>query len=339
LAKRPRGPSASVKITDVAAAAGVAPMTVSRVLNTPQRVSEATAGRVREAIERLGYVPNLLAGSLSSRRSHVIAAIVPNIAGAPFTDPIQAFTDVLGEAGYHVMLGLSGYAPGREEALLRAVLARRPDGVLLTGTHHSPAVRRLLRDAGVPVVEIWDTTESPIDMLVGFDHAGLGAAIADFFAARGHTSFAVLAADIPRANARCRGFLGRVAELGHAVAAERTLPTPSTITEGRLALRAIAPVLGPRTALFATSDVTAFGAITEARALGIAVPDRLAVCGFGDYDVSRGSDPPFTTVGVGGAEMGRLAAESLLGRMAGAAPPAPSPRILVPFRIIARAST
>jgi LacI family gluconate utilization system Gnt-I transcriptional repressor len=346
LAITPRGPSASVKITDVAAAAGVAPMTVSRVLNTPNRVSGPTSARVREAIERLGYVPNLLAGSLSSRRSRMIAAIVPNIGSPTFSDPIQAFTDVLGAGGYHVMLGLSGYGPGAEEALLRTVLARRPDGVLLTGASHSPAVRRLLRDAGVPVVEIWDATDHPIDMLVGFDHIGLGAAVADFFAARGHTSFAVLAADIPRANLRRQGFLRRVAELGHTVVAERTLPAPSTITDGRLALRAIAELFGPRTALFATSDHTAFGVMVEARALGIAIRDRLAVCGFGNYELSRSSDTPFTTVGFGGSGMGRIAAECLLSRMTGATPsssagtaPSPSPNILVPFEIIARAST
>ena len=352
MAKRPRGPSTSVKITDVAIAAGVAPMTVSRVLNTPERVSDATAGRVREVIERLGYVPNLLAGGLSSRRSRMVAAIVPNLGGPIFSDPVQAFTDVLGAAGYHVMLGLSGYAPGAEEALLRAVLTRRPDGVLLTGATHSAAVRRLLQDARVPVVEVWDVTDEPIDILVGFDHVGLGAAVVDFFADAGHTSFALLAPDIPRANLRRQGFLRRVAERGHTLVVERRLPAPSTIIGGRLALRDIAPLLGPRTALFAASDLTAFGIIVEARALGIAIPDRVAVCGFGDYEVSRGSEPPFTTVGIGGPAMGRVAAENLLARMSGAMPssspgamPSSSPgatppqRTLVPFEIIARATT
>ena len=102
---RRRDPSASIKIIDVAAAAGVAPMTVSRVLNSPGNVSAATAARVREAIESLGYVPNLIAGGLSSRRSRMIAAIVPTIANPMFSDPVQAFTDVMNQAGYHVLLG------------------------------------------------------------------------------------------------------------------------------------------------------------------------------------------------------------------------------------------
>jgi len=273
---------------------------------------------------------------------------------------VQAFTELLGDAGYHVMLALSGYAPDAEEALLRAVLTRRPDGVLLTGSTHSPAVRRLLRDAQVPVVEVWDITDDPIDIVVGFDHVGVGAAVADFFADAGHTSFVLLAPDIPRANLRRQGFVRRVAERGHTLVADRRLPAPSTILGGRLALRDIAPLLGPRTAVFAASDLTAFGAILEARALGIAIPDDLAVCGFGDYELSRGSEPPFTTVGIGGAAMGRLAAENLIARMSGAMPSSssgamppsspgampssspgatPPPRTLVPYRIIARATT
>ncbi len=331
-----RGAATTVKITDVAAAAGVAPMTVSRVLNTPERVSEPTAQKVRDAIERLGYVPNLLAGGLSSRRSRMIAAIVPTIASPMFSAPTQVFTEVLGRAGYHVMLGLSGYDIGGEDALIRAVMTRRPDGMLLTGANHSPQVRRLLQDAGIPVVEIWDATEEPTDMLVGFDHAELGAAVADFFAERGHRHFAVFAAGDPRAAARRDGYIRRVAQHGGTLVAARTLPAPSGIMDGRLALREIAPLLGARTALLGSSDNVAFGAMVEARVLGIAVPERLAVCGFGDFELSRSSEPPFTTVSVDGAQMGRIAAENLLARMSGRGAPR---RVLVPSRIIARKST
>ncbi len=334
---RRRDPSASVKITDVAAAAGVAPMTVSRVLNTPERVSAVTAARVREAVERLGYVPNLIAGGLSSRRSRMIAAIVPTIASPMFSAPVQAFTDTMNHAGYHVLLGLSGYGSGEAERdLIRAVLTRRPDGLLLTGAVHAPTVNRLLRDAGVPVVEIWDAATSPTDMLVGFDHAEVGAAVADFFADDGHTRFAVMGAVDTRAAARRQGFMDAIARRGGTLVAEYPLPAPSGIRDGRLAMRAMLPTLGERTALFCGSDLTAFGAVTEALAHGIAVPERLAVCGFGDFELCQESEPPITSVGVDGAEMGRLAAESLLVRLAGGTPPG---RVLVPFHILRRATT
>jgi len=337
LARR-RDPSAAVKITDVAAAAGVAPMTVSRVLNTPERVSTLTAARVREAIERLGYVPNLIAGGLSSRRSRMIAAIVPTIASPMFSAPVQAFTDTMNQAGYHVLLGLSGYEEGDTEGnLLRAVLTRRPDGLLLTGATHRPAVSRLLRDAGVPVVEIWDAADSPTDMLVGFDHVEVGAAVADFFADQGHTEFAVIGAQDSRAALRRQGFLATIAQRGGKLLAEcMHFPAPANIASGRAALREILPHLGRRTALLCGSDLAAFGAVTEARLQGVAVPERLAVCGFGDFELCQESEPPITSVGVDGVAMGRLAAECLLARLAGGTAPT---RVLVPFQIRRRATT
>lgn len=333
---RRSGMPGAVKITDVAAAAGVAPMTVSRVLNTPERVSVETRERVQATIDRLGYVPNLIAGGLSSRRSRMIAAIVPTIASPMFSAPIQAFTAVLDSAGYRVMLALSNYQDQNEEALIRAMLTRRPDGLLLTGAQHGPQVQRLLREAHIPVVEIWDAAEQPADMLVGFDHAELGAAVADFFAAQGYRDFASLAAGDPRGLARGQGFARRVAHHGGTLVQTPPLPAPSGIGDGRRGLRELAPRLAPRTALLCSSDLVAFGAVTEARALGIAVPEQLAICGFGNFDIAQFSEPPITTVGVDGAAMGRLAAENLLARLAGASPPS---RVLVPFNIIPRATT
>ncbi len=337
---RSRGGGArGVRITDVAAAAGVAAMTVSRVINTPERVAAATAARVRAAIAELGYVPNLLAGGLSSRRSRMIAAIVPTIAHPMFAALVDSFTDALREAGYQVMLSISGYAPGREDALVRALLGRRPDGLLLTGTEHSPATRQIVAEAGVPVVEIFDAG-TPIDMLVGFDHAEIGAAVAEYFLAQGHRQFAVFAAGDMRALARRRGFAERVARAGCVLVGDPVLPAPSTIIAGREALRALLPALGERTALFCSSDLLAFGAIVEARAHGLGVPERLAVCGFGNFELGAASDPPFTTVTVEAARIGEIAAEMLLARLrpgAGRAPGAGAVRI--PFGIRARASS
>jgi LacI family gluconate utilization system Gnt-I transcriptional repressor len=325
-----------VKITDVAMAAGVAPMTVSRVLNTPDRVSTDTRTRVQAAIERLGYVPNLIAGGLSSRRSRMIAAIVPTIASPMFSVPVQSFTDALAHSGYRVMLALSGYADGTEDELIRAVLSRRPDGLLLTGAVRTQSVQRLLHEAGIPVVEIWDNAAAPTDMLVGFDHAEVGAAVAEFFLEAGHTRFAAMLASDPRAHARRTGFVQRLAKAGHALIELPIGGAPSGIADGRAGMRALIPRLEGRTAVFCSSDLVAFGAITEARIQNIAVPEMVAICGFGDFELSRQSDPPATTVSVDGTEMGRSAAAHLLARLRGEHP---EKRHIVPFRIVPRSTT
>ena len=333
---RVRAGSAQVKITDVAAEAKVAPMTVSRVINTPDRVSPATAARVRAAIDKLGYVPNLIAGGLSSRRSRMVAAIVPTIAHPMFAGLVQSFTDAMRQAGYEVMLSLSGY--GDDAAQVRALLGRRPDAMLITGADHPAATAQILRESGIPIVEIWDVSAHPIDMLVGFDHRQVGASVADFFRAKGHDRFAAISADDARALTRRQGYLDAIAAAGGTVVAAPVLPAPSTIMAGRQALRDMLGVLTERTALACSSDMLAFGAITELRRHGIAVPDQVAVCGFGNFELSAASDPPFTTVNVEGSESGRIAADFLLRRLADDEA-ARGARVQVPFRILERASS
>ncbi|HUN43357.1 MAG TPA: LacI family DNA-binding transcriptional regulator [Acetobacteraceae bacterium] len=333
-----RGPRAAVKLSDVAAAAGVAPMTVSRVINTPDRVSPATAARVRAAIEKLGYVPNMVAGGLSSRRSRMVAAIVPTIAHPMFADMVLHFTDTMRTAGYQVMLSLSGYNDFAGLDLVRGLLARRPDAMLVTGAEHSPPMRQMLAEAGIPVVEIWDVAPEPVDMLVGLDHVQAGAAVAKLFFDKGITHFAAFAAADSRAQARRRGFTDAVRQAGGTLLAQQVLPAPSTITAGRQAMAALAPSVTQQTGLFCSSDLLAFGAITEAHIRGIVVPEQLSVCGFGNFELGAASEPPFSTVNVEGGEIGRTAASFLLRRLGGA-PPGDADRMLVPFRIVERATT
>jgi LacI family gluconate utilization system Gnt-I transcriptional repressor len=332
------GRKSPVKITDVATAAGVAPMTVSRVINTPDRVSPETTARVREAIDRLGYVPNLIAGGLSSRKSRMVAAIVPTIAHPMFASVVQSFSDSMRHAGYQVTLSICGYEDIDDEALVRALLGRRPDALLITGSGYSPAAWQMLIEARIPVVEIWDMSSRPIDMLIGFDHARVGAEVAAFFLGKGHDRFAVLTARDSRALTRARGFVDAVTEAGRPVVLDHQIPAPSTIAAGREGLRALLPLLDQRCALFCSSDSMAFGVITEARVQGVPVPEHLAVCGFGNFELSAMNEPPITTVSLEGASTGRSAAAFLLRRLAGEAP-RDGDRVQVPFRIIERATS
>jgi LacI family gluconate utilization system Gnt-I transcriptional repressor len=328
----------AVKITDVAAAAGVAPMTVSRVINTPDRVSPETTARVREAIDRLGYVPNLIAGGLSSRRSRMVAAIVPTIAHPMFAGVVQSFSDQMRLAGYQVMLSISGYGSEDDDSLFRALLGRKPDALLITGSAYSPGALQMLIEARIPVVEIWDVSSRPIDMAIGFDHARVGAEVASFFRAKGHDRFAILTAGDSRAMTRARGFTRMALDAGGTVISEQVTPAPGTISAGRDCLRALLPQLSHRCALFCSSDLLAFGVVTEARMQRIAVPDQLAICGFGNFELSALNEPSITTVNVEGIQTGRTAAAFLLRRLSGG-DRQDADHVQVPIRIIERAST
>jgi LacI family gluconate utilization system Gnt-I transcriptional repressor len=331
-------PRTAVKITDVATLAGVAPMTVSRVINTPDRVSPATSAKVKAAIDALGYVPNLIAGGLSSRRSRMVAAVVPTIAHPMFADVIQTFTDAMRLAGYEVMLSLSGYGENDKEALLRALLGRRPDALLIAGAAHTPGAIQMITEAHIPVVEIWDVSNRPIDMLVGFDHEDVGREVARFFLNKGHTRFATISASDPRAVQRTQTFADCVRRSGGMVVGEVIVKAPSTIMAGRAALAGMLPDLTERTALFCSSDLLAFGAITEARKHGLAVPEKLSVCGFGNFELSAASEPAATTVSVEGAEAGQIAAGFVLRRLTGNGPRQEG-QWHVPFRILERDTT
>lgn len=330
-----------IVLRDVAAAAGVAPTTVSRVLNMPERVSAKKLQLVHAAIEQLGYVPNLNARGLSSGGTRMVAMIVPTMAHPMFGDLVVNFTDALRARGYEVMLYLSGYGLTSEARLVRAVLGRRPDALLVTGAVHDAPTRKMLANIAIPVVELFDVTDNPIDMLVGVDHTAVGAAVAAYFHGKGHTRFAAFSASDTRARARGSSFATAARRAGGTVLAETVIPAPSTIGAGRDALRALLPIMaeaasGERVALFCSSDLVAFGALTEARANGVAIPDRLAICGFGAFELSAMCEPPFTTVSVEGARIGRHAANFVLDRLGGATA---KPRVEVPFHIIERGSS
>lgn len=330
--RRSRSAPKGIRITDVAASAGVSPITVSRVFNAPQTVAPATLLRVRQAVQELGYVPNRLAGGLSSAKSRLIAAIVPTVAHSLFSESVQVFSDTMSRAGYQVLLGLSGYSDEDEDTLLDAVLSRRPEGVLLTGVAHTATLRARLLGIGIPIVETWDMTEHPIDMLVGFSHYAIGVAVAQHFIARDVKRPALVSASDNRALARKRGFVDTLAM----DVVEVIVSPPSSVALGRDGLQRILAQAPDVDAIFCSSDLLALGVVSQARKLGIAIPDRLAVCGFGDLEFAADTTPALTTVRVDGKRIGATAARCLIERLGGA----PGKNLIdVSFELVARETT
>ncbi|MDP3821188.1 MAG: LacI family DNA-binding transcriptional regulator [Burkholderiales bacterium] len=317
-APRARKGTGGITLYDVAKLAGVSAITISRALNTPDRVSPDTLQRVRDAVARTGYVPNLVAGGLASNRSRLVAALIPTIAGSVFLETIQALTDTLAAAGYQLMLGQGGYEGAREDALIEAIIGRRPDGIVLTGILHSPEGRKRLLASGIPVVETWDLTPTPVDMLVGFSHEKVGAQVAEWLHRRGYRHPAIVTADDHRAGLRRHGFEARLRELGIRKVPACVVPAPSTLGSGRAGLLELLSQDAKLDFVFCSSDLLAHGVVTEAQAQGIKVPDELGVMGFGDLGFSGDVHPPLSTVRVDGAAIGRQAARFIIDRLAGA---------------------
>lgn len=323
----------SATLHDVAREAGVSLMTASRALSNPGLVSAKTIARVHQAVEATGYIPNLLAGGLKSKRSLMVAALVPAISVAQFLPTVQALTETLAAAGYQLILGQSGYDHAREEALLNTMISRRPDAIVVTGLVHSPAARARLARLGIPVVETWDLSDRPIDMLVGFSHLEVGSAIAGFFLGKGWQRLGVATGYDHRASVRRRGF---VSTLGRDVPTA-VVPAPSNLALGRQALGELLRQDPALQAVYCSSDQLAQGVLVEAQARGLRVPQDLAVCGFGDADFAAHLEPTLTTVLIDGAEIGRLAAQLIVDRCRGQSV---EPRVIdLGFRIVERRST
>jgi len=300
---------AAATVHDVARLARVSAITVSRALNKPDQLSGDTLERVRAAIARTGYTPNLLAGALRSAKSRLVAAVVPTIAGPVFLDTIQSLTDALDAKGYQLLLGQAGYAASREDVLLDAIIGSRPVGIVLTGMAHSPEGRRRLAAARIPIVETWDLGPEPIDMAVGFAHEPIGKAVHEYLRRLGRRRLAVISADDERARRRAAGF-------GRAAPAE-WIAAPATFASGREGLARLLARDARIDAVFCSSDLVALGVLTEAHARGIAVPHDLAVVGFGDLQFSAGVVPAITTVSVDGKRIGAIAASMIIDRAEG----------------------
>ena len=325
-----------VTIHDVAKLAGVSIITVSRALNTPDRLAPDTLKRVENAIAQTRYVPNLMAGGLRSARSRLVVALVPALAGQQFVGAIEALTRALEAEGYQLMLGQVGYANSREDRLLDAIIGRRPDGIVLTGIMHSPDDRHRLIASGIPVVETWDYTPTPIDMLVGFSHDRVGEEVCDYLATRGRKRLAVISGDDDRARRRQKSFERAAARLGLPVPQVELVPAPATHASGRKALANLLARDSKVDAVFCSSDTLAMAVMTETRARGISVPGELGVVGFGDLEFAATLAPSLTTVRIDGSRLGEIAAKFIVDRASGK--DVPQPVVDIGFTIMERES-
>lgn len=318
-----------VTLTDVARQAGVSAMTASRALNQPHLVSEDTRKQVLAAVAQSGYVPNLHAAGLRSQRTRMIALMVPSIAsGSAFLLAVHAMTEILVEAGYQVMLSERGYDRSRDETVLESVIARRPDGIVLTGLMQSPLARQRLAASGIPVVETWEMSYDPIDMLVGFSHDEVGRAIARYMHAQGKRRVASIAATEARTAARFHGFADEAIRLGIAgrhllEGTSFVIEPPSQLGHGRAGLARALEGDPDIDAIFSSTDMIALGTLMEAQLRGLRVPEDLAIIGFGDFDFACNVTPALTTVRVDHEEIGRRTAEMLINRIEGIYPAQP----------------
>jgi LacI family gluconate utilization system Gnt-I transcriptional repressor len=342
-------PQRSVTMADVAARVGVSKMTVSRALNgsegSTRTKSEALRQRILKTCRDMGYVIDQTARTFASKRSGFVAVLIPALNNSNFSDTVHGLTEAIEASGLQVLLGDTEYDIDAEERLLRAMLTRRPEGVILTGGSHTPVARNLLKAAGVPVIETWDLMTDPIEHTVGFSNAQATAELVRQLHGKGYRSIAFLGG-VPDSDARGadrrRGFeqamtelgldAGRILSVGHA---------PVSMTDGAQGVAQLLLRWPDVQALVCVSDPPAFGALMECQRRGWTVPERLAIAGFGGFEVAAACHPQLTTVAVDCVGIGRAAGHLMLRALEASrnghrlAPET----VMVPFRVEMRGST
>lgn len=327
-------------MADVAEAAGVSMITVSRMLRRPDVVAEATRLRIEKAMAEVGYVPNLIAGGLAATHTQLVAAIVPYIHHGVFADAVQGLSDTLNAQGYCVLLGNSGGSAENEEMIVRALLGHRPAGLVIQGANHTEQTRRLLTRASIPVVEMGTLPEDPIDMAVGYSNTAAAVTVIDHLVKSGRSRIGFIGHASPnndRHRQRMKGYRQGLEKASLPFDPRLLDEAEFSIADGTSAFVRLLERAPDMDAVFCSSDLWAAGAVFECQRRGIAVPARMSICGFNDQEIASQMTPQLTTIRVRREEIGAIAADMILTRLAGEEPV--NTQVDVSFEFMIRGTT
>lgn len=295
--------------------AGVSTATVSRCLNSPDRVVESTRTRVMEVIAQLGYTPNFGARVMAAKRTFTIGAIIPTMDNAIFARGMQAFQEALHDRGYTLLVASSGYQPDLEEEQIRALVSRGADGLLLIGHDRASEIYDYLTTQKIPTLVAWTfAPDAPLPS-IGFDNRAAMRALAEEVLGAGHIRIGMISAETKgndRARLRVEGIRDALAAHGLDPSDLAVVETRYEIDCGSEAFDELMSQARPPTAVLCGNDVIAVGALHRARDLGLDVPGDVSITGFDDMDLARVALPALTTVRVPHQDMGRRAADALV---------------------------
>lgn len=330
----------TVKIGDVARAAGVSTATVSRALSDPEKVTDSTRDSVLKAIRETGYRPNRAASSLRRQTSRAVLVLVPNLGNPFFSQILAAISATLSESGYSVLISDSSRAPGRSH--VDYFLDSRIDGMISLDGGLTQGDIEVFRSAGVAdrIVCACEWIDGAALPSIRSDNAAGAALAVNHLHELGHQRIAHVSGpeDNVLTGVRRRGMLEGATGLGLEVPDAWVLPGGFSLEDGeRAALRFVQMEERP-TAVFCASDMVAFGLIAGLMQAGIRVPDDISVVGFDDIELAEYYVPALTTIRQHRHALGVRAARTLLEMLGGDQPRAPSVE-LIGVELAARDST
>ncbi len=305
-------------LRDVAELAGVSEMTASRVLRGKGEASEGTSERVRKAAADVGYVPNRIAGSLSSRSVNLVGVVVPSISSFVFAEVFTGISQVLKTTALQPVFGVSDYDLDAEENVIREMLSWQPKGLVVAGLEHTDAARKMMANAGIPIVEIMDLDGDPVDMNVGLSHFRAGYETGREILKRGYKHLGFIGTKLPldyRAAKRLNGFQQALDEAGIPLSDKELYSGSSSVLLGRELTAAMLERTPALDMIYYSSDTMSCGGLMHCIMNKISVPDQLGLAGFNGLDLRHGMPQLTATMNAYRFEIGKRAAALILEHM------------------------
>ncbi|MEM9636407.1 MAG: LacI family DNA-binding transcriptional regulator [Pseudomonadota bacterium] len=313
--------NSKVSLAEVAKAAGVSKMTASRVVRGEGGYSEKTRARVMAQIDHLGYLPNRLATVFAGDQSSTFVGVsIPDLGNEVFTQVLEGIDRKLGSFGHQTVLGLTQHTHEEEEKWIRTVLSWQPAGLILTGRYHSVRALDMLRNAGIPLVEIWDLNSNPIDMSVGINHFDSGFEMGRYLINCGYRSLGYVGTSHDTANAataRLEGFTKAIVDGGGDVRKQMCLHDTATFYPGYYGTEQLLAAGQRVECIFFQNDSMAFGGHQYCTQAGMDVPGDIGIAGWGDLPIASVLKRRLTSVHVPHLKIGQKAAEMMISRLSG----------------------
>jgi LacI family gluconate utilization system Gnt-I transcriptional repressor len=328
-----------VRLSDVAKQVGVSAITISRALRNPEKVSDDLRKTILQAVEEMGYVPDLAARALASRHSGIIAVLAPAVNNQIFTDVMGGIEARVRNTGLQTQYANTLYSGDQELSQLRSLLAQNPAGIILVGTECYDQIAATVAVAACPVAYILDHSQKPEQMVMAVKHEAAGAAATGFLLARGYRRIALLGACLDiRSRQRSKGYEQVLRDAG--------LFDPSLMidenqhTNVALGCKLFSELLSRAPdidAALCQNDDLALGVLFECQRRGIRVPEDIGICGVNDLDFAASTHPPMTTIRIPRYDLGFQAADMLVRAINGSA--GNDAKVELDFTLIPRGTT
>lgn len=300
-----------MNIREVARLAKVSTATVSRTINGSDKVTPQTKERVQRAIEQLGFYPNTWARALGSGRSSLYGLIISDITNPFFPELVKSFEDIAVQFGQEVLVANTAYDPARTEMCVRRMLQRKVDGVAIMTSEMDERLITELRSRAIPLVFLDTGTVGQLTSNIVVDYgAGVDAAV-EHIVGLGHREIAFISGPMTLRSARVRREEFVASMQRTAIGAWMTEEGNHQVDGGQAAMAKLLAGKRRPTAVLASNDMTAIGALGAIHEQGLRVPEDISLVGFDDIQISAFTQPALTTVRLSREEIARVAFRAL----------------------------